>query len=137
MKVLMLYMSWLWAVMSPNFEVLGKEWPLCCPQLNFKDNYPDVSTCLTKCTNTIPSIMQPASVITGEAINLTVGIALNNLGKVDELDGTVTLDLYLRLTWDEPRFNLTNLFDEIAVHNPQIYGMLAKFKLLIDSMQLT
>lgn len=123
----MLYISWswllVWAVMSPTLEVVGKEWPLCCPSIVTKDGYPDISSCLVLCTNSIPSIMQPASVITGEAINLTVGIALNNLGMVNELEGTVTLDLYLRLTWDEPRFNLSNLFDAIAVNNPQIYGM--------------
>lgn len=136
----MSYMLWLvlvWAVMSPSLGVVGKEWPLCCPQFPEKNGYPDISRCLVTCTTTIPSIMQPVSVLTGEAINLTVGIALNNLGTVNELDGTVTLDLYLRLTWDEPRFNLTNLFDAIAVYNPQIYGMLAIFKIFIDSTQLT
>ena len=104
-------------------EATNEGWPPCCPNITDKNGYPDVSDCFVQCTQNVPSVMAPASYLTGEPTNLTVGIALNNLGKVNELDGTVTFDFFLRLLWEEPRWNLTNLFDAIAVHNPGIYGM--------------
>ena len=87
-------------------------WPYCS-NVTMLNGYPDVTSSIEQCIETIPSIMNPASYITGVPINVTISIALNNLVFVDEVEGKAKVDFYLRLRWDEPRMNISNLFDAL------------------------
>lgn len=38
-------------------------------------------------------------------------LALDNLNNVDDVEATVTIDLYYRIYWTDPRINLPDLFN--------------------------
>eukprot|EP01035_Chromulina_nebulosa_P030117 gene30117-39990_t len=77
----------------------------------------DIPTMLTNCSNNIPASLDPASYFTSKPggstyvpTNISLQLALDNLINVDDVGASITLDLYFRLYWTDPRINLPDLF---------------------------
>lgn len=72
---------------------------------------------------------------TGSMVNVSVYVSLNNLILIDEVTNTVTLDVYMYLSWIDPRLVMPALFNQLnfqylsgiditdAVNQQNIYGV--------------
>ena len=94
-------------------------WPPC--PLFQTNGIVDPYLTIVRCTMYyIPAGMNPVSYFTGKTINVTTGMGINNLMEIDEVQGTCLMDIFFRMYWNEPRLNLTNLFEVMVEANPNI-----------------
>lgn len=77
---------------------------------------------LYECTSNIPSSQLIPSYfrikedVPYYPINITIQVVVNNLISVDDITSSMTMDMYLRLSWTDSRWNMPGLFRHL---NPE------------------
>lgn len=97
-------------------------WPICANATYALDGTIDVAKMLYNCVENIPSSLFPSSYYpapeTGQysTVNISMQYAINNLISVDDIRSQVTLDFYFRLSWQDPRIYLPDIWTNL---NPE------------------
>ncbi len=96
----------------------GVEYPLCTNVVRLATGYIDITATLTNCTDSIPGSRLPPSYFI--PINyppqhppptvVNTSIAANSLINVDDITAEVTIDIFLRCYWRDPRIHLSDEF---------------------------
>eukprot|EP01031_Cornospumella_fuschlensis_P039969 gene39969-48689_t len=107
-------------------QLLGKLWAYQCINESSLVYAPSgvlsVTQSLIKCLSNIndPLIFPGYFFGNGKPMMLYNQVALNNLIRVNEVENSVTFDFYFRLFWQDPRLNMTALWDAVLDMDPSI-----------------
>ena len=88
----------------------------CGVPVIYNQGLPDFSATLYNCSLVMPSAPNAPSYFVGQpSVNVLYQFVLNDLIQVDDLHQTITFDTKFRLQWNDPRWNVPQLF---SVLNP-------------------
>jgi hypothetical protein len=78
--------------------------------VSFTNGELDITNTLYNCSVQMTDSRLVASMKSNQPVVVTTQLLLNSLISVNEIEGTVTLDLYFKLQWIDPRWVIPNLW---------------------------
>lgn len=102
--------------------LLNQGYPPCTPNSYLTTGMIDISNMLYNCSNNMVGSLMPPSMFTTNMdgvyhpTNVSIGITLNSLVFVDAVQSQMTLDYFLKLQWQDPRWFMPGLFQHL---NPE------------------
>lgn len=107
----MLFLSLLVSIGKLHAHNLNDDVDECVVQLNKKGKL-DLTRTLYGCSENMTDPRMPYSFINETFVTVVrTQLEMNNFYDINEIDGIVTIDLTLRLTWVDPRWDIPELWD--------------------------
>jgi hypothetical protein len=112
----MLLLSILFSHFMPSTAAQEDQHPACAYTQLDRNGAPDIARAMYNCSsNILNTFLIPSYYPGSQPVNVSVQIVLNNLISINEVDGVAKLDLYLRLTWRDGRWNIANLWENVKL----------------------
>lgn len=117
-------MHFLCAVMLPPLLLATVAAGFCSVQFDAKGQF-DFTATLFRCSENITDVDMPYNFVNNSYIQIVnTQVNLNNFFDLDELDGTVKLDMSFRISWYDPRWYIPGMFDDYIGEEDKRQGII-------------